>query len=65
VASKVPIDPIKWFGMFVPQALRVAQSRFRSVISGIPTLASIVEEMRQVEAEVERVRGRLKTYEQI
>lgn len=64
VASKAPIDPIKWFGMFVPQALRIAQSRFRSVISGVPNLASTVEEMRQVEAEVERVRGQLRSHEQ-
>ncbi|MCJ1248643.1 hypothetical protein MMC30_005861 [Trapelia coarctata] len=62
--SKVPSDPIKWFGMFAPQALRDAQSCFKSVISDVPRLANIAEEMRQVEAEVETLRGKLKTHEQ-
>lgn len=62
-ASNDPIDPIKWFGMFVPKALRDAQSSFKSVISNVPSLVSIAEEIRQVEAEVESLRGKLKAHE--
>ena len=62
-ASKVPCDPIKWFGMFVPQALLDAQSSFQMVISEVPSLASIAYEMKEVEAKVERLRGTLKPLE--
>lgn len=57
----LPRDPLNWFGILVPPALRASQSSFKSaVIDTIPALASTENEMRKVEIEVRRVRKRLK-----
>lgn len=59
--SGLPRDPLNWFGILVPPALRASQSSFRSaVIDMIPALASTTNEMKEVEIEVRRVRKRLK-----
>ena len=64
-ASKDPVDPIKWFGMFIPQAFRDAQSSFKAVISEVPSLASLAAEMQHVAAKIERLRAELKAHEQM
>lgn len=50
-------DPIRWFGVLVPPALREAQSRaVEAVEDVIPRLASVQAEMAHVEIEVRRAR---------
>ncbi|EJP68837.1 Coiled-coil domain-containing protein 115 [Beauveria bassiana] len=52
-------DPIRWFGVLVPQALRDAQSHARRAVQDvIPRLASVQAEMAHVEIEVRRARKR-------
>ncbi|KAF2265396.1 hypothetical protein CC78DRAFT_553004 [Lojkania enalia] len=54
-------DPLRWFGILVPSALRQAQSSFVSAIEGpIPQLATIVREMRRQESEISRLRKQIK-----
>ena len=53
-------DPLNWFGILVPQALRTSQNYFKdAVASHIPALVSISSEMRRVEIEVRQARKRL------
>ncbi|KAL2037929.1 hypothetical protein N7G274_009404 [Stereocaulon virgatum] len=60
-ASGTPIDPLKWFGILVPPALRASQNNFKSaVIDVVPALASVSNEMKGLEIEVRRTRKRLK-----
>ena len=55
-----PSDPLRWFGIFVPPALRFAQQSFKqAVIDVVPALASVVHEMRVVENEIRRTRERI------
>ena len=59
--SGLPRDPLNWFGILVPPALRASQSSFKSaIIDIIPALASTTKEMKEVEIEVRRARKRLK-----
>ncbi|KAM3512850.1 hypothetical protein MY11210_003480 [Beauveria gryllotalpidicola] len=52
-------DPIRWFGVLVPQALRDAQSHARRAVQDVmPRLASVQAEMAHVEIEVRRARKR-------
>ncbi|KAM0740259.1 hypothetical protein ACQRIT_005443 [Beauveria bassiana] len=52
-------DPIRWFGVLVPQALRDAQSHARRAVQDvIPRLASVQAEIAHVEIEVRRARKR-------
>ncbi|TQW00357.1 hypothetical protein IF1G_00288 [Cordyceps javanica] len=52
-------DPIRWFGVLVPQALRDAQREsVRTVEDVIPRLVSVQAEMAHVEIEVRRARKR-------
>lgn len=54
------LDPITWYGILVPPALRSAQSAFTdSIETQVPELASVVVEMQAVEREVNRVRQEL------
>ncbi len=54
-------DPVNWFGILVPPALRTSQSSFKdAVVNLIPALASISMEMREVEIEVRRTRKRVR-----
>lgn len=57
VAAAATGDPIRWFGVLVPPALREAQSRaVEAVEDVIPRLASVQAEMAHVEIEVRRAR---------
>ena len=58
--SKMTRDPLRWFGVLVPPALRTSQRNFRDAVADrIPALASISKEMREVEIEVRRARKRI------
>ncbi|PGH09544.1 hypothetical protein GX51_00650 [Blastomyces parvus] len=53
-------NPLNWFGILVPPALRTAQQSFYTALEGpITTLAGVITEMREVEREVEALRGML------
>ncbi|RDA84263.1 hypothetical protein CP532_1972 [Ophiocordyceps camponoti-leonardi (nom. inval.)] len=52
-------DPLRWFGMSVPTALRTAQSQSVEAVEHIiPALVSVQTEMLAVEIEVRRARKR-------
>ncbi|OAA71381.1 hypothetical protein ISF_01932 [Cordyceps fumosorosea ARSEF 2679] len=52
-------NPLRWFGVLVPQALRDAQTEaVRTVEDVVPRLASVQAEMAHVEIEVRRARKR-------
>jgi coiled-coil domain-containing protein 115 len=51
-----PKDPLYWFGILVPPALRSAQSSFVGAVDVIPKLVSVQEEMRIMEIEIRRAR---------
>jgi hypothetical protein len=60
-ASEKPTDPLKWFGILVPPALRTAQSTFVGAVEGsIPQLATIARDLRTQEIEIGRVRKQIK-----
>ncbi|KAG5293879.1 hypothetical protein I7I50_04439 [Histoplasma capsulatum G186AR] len=53
-------NPINWFGILVPPALRSAQQSFCTAVDGpIPLLATVITEMRGVERDIEVLRGML------
>lgn len=53
-------DPLKWFGILIPPALRSAQKGFqRAVVDVVPALASVMHEMKEVEDEVRKTRERM------
>jgi hypothetical protein len=57
-------DPLRWFGILVPPALRSAQSSFVSAAEdSVPSLATVMAEMRNVEGEVGRVRSKIESLE--
>lgn len=59
-SSTSPCDPLNWFGILVPSALRRTQSSFKTVAEEIvPRIATVDREMRQVETEVRRVRKKM------
>ncbi len=55
------LDPIRWFGILVPPALRTAQSTFISAVERpIPQLATLARDLRSQEIEIGRVRKQIK-----
>ncbi|KAF2820045.1 hypothetical protein CC86DRAFT_124571 [Ophiobolus disseminans] len=59
--TKKSNDPLRWFGILVPPALRSAQHSFISVVEGpVPQLASIARDLRGQEIEIGRVRKQIK-----
>ncbi|KKZ60594.1 hypothetical protein EMCG_04772 [[Emmonsia] crescens] len=59
-STKKTANPINWFGILVPPALRSAQQSFCAAIEGpIPALAGVISEMREVEREVEALKALL------
>jgi hypothetical protein len=56
-----PKDPIRMFGILVPQALRDAQASFVAAVDGpIPHLAMVSRDLRTQEIEIGRVRKQIK-----
>lgn len=55
------VDPLRWFGILVPPALRSAQSNFVDAVEGsVPRLATVTRELRSQEIEIGRVRKQIK-----
>lgn len=53
-------DPLDWFGILVPPALRASQEAFsHAVVESIPSLATVIEEMHLVEEGIRRKRQEL------
>ncbi|KAF1838518.1 hypothetical protein BDW02DRAFT_564880 [Decorospora gaudefroyi] len=56
-ADEKSADPLRWFGILVPPALRSAQSTFVGAVEGpIPQLATIARDLRTQEMEIGRVK---------
>ena len=56
-----PRDPLNWFGIFVPPALKASQTSFRTaVIDDVAELTSLDREMREIEIEIRRTRKKLR-----
>ncbi|MCJ1259729.1 hypothetical protein MMC24_007568 [Lignoscripta atroalba] len=59
-STRIPGDPLKWFGILVPPSLRSAQADFRAaIIEGVPALANAMLDLRAIEKEVARLRGEI------
>ncbi|KAL8839584.1 MAG: hypothetical protein Q9170_001688 [Blastenia crenularia] len=59
IAAPIP-DPLKWFGILVPPALRASQSSFKSAVTeAVPSLANVTIEMRTLEIEIRRTRKKM------
>lgn len=55
------VDPLRWFGILVPPALRTAQTSFIAAVEGpIPRLASLARDLRTQEIEIGRVKKQMK-----
>lgn len=53
-------DPLNWFGLLVPPALKASQTAFQDAIITVPRLASLDLQMRELEIEIRRTRKKLK-----
>ncbi|KAK5006360.1 hypothetical protein LTR16_006148 [Cryomyces antarcticus] len=54
-------DPLNWYGILVPPALRAAQADFISTVERpVPELVNTAQQMSTVEVEIKRVRKELK-----
>jgi hypothetical protein len=54
-------DPLRWFGILVPPALRSAQSSFVGAVEGsMPRLSNIARDLRNQEIEIGRMRKQIK-----
>jgi hypothetical protein len=55
------VDPLRWFGILVPPALRTAQAAFVSGVEGtVPQLATVARDLRSQEIEIGRVKKQIK-----
>jgi hypothetical protein len=55
------VDPLRWFGILVPPALRSAQAGFVSAVEGpVPELATVAKDLRSQEIEIGRVKKQIK-----
>lgn len=60
-SEQSPRDPLNWFGILLPPALRQSQAAFESAATDtVPSLASTAKEMKDIELEVRRTRKRLR-----
>ncbi|KAL9605532.1 MAG: hypothetical protein Q9179_001288 [Wetmoreana sp. 5 TL-2023] len=54
-------DPLKWFGILVPPALRTSQKSFKTAVTDtVPSLANISTEMKSFEVEIRRMRKKIR-----
>lgn len=54
-------DPIRWFGILVPGALRSAQASFVCAVEGpIPRLSTLAADLRKQEVEIARLRKQIR-----
>lgn len=60
VEPRIP-DPLKWFGILVPLALRASQTSFKiAATETIPRLANVANEMKSLEIEIRRTRKKIR-----
>ncbi|KAL7268157.1 hypothetical protein RUND412_009234 [Rhizina undulata] len=52
-------DPIRWFGILVPPALRNAQSEFTEGLTFLPSLATTISNLSNLTAQISRLRATL------
>lgn len=65
-AKSIPKDPLRWFGVLVPQPLRAAQSSFISAVDdSIPNVMNIRQQLRQLEIDIGRTRKAIKKLEKV
>jgi len=63
-ADPAPRDPLQWFGILVPRELRSAQTSFSAAIGDtVSTASNAARGMREVEAEIRRVRKAIRKAE--
>ncbi|KAH0607421.1 uncharacterized protein H6S33_002455 [Morchella sextelata] len=53
-----PRDPLRWFGILVPQALRTTQSEFTTCVEVIPQLLTTLSKLSSLESRVIRARAK-------
>jgi hypothetical protein len=54
-------DPLRWFGVLVPPALRASQASFVSAVEGpVAELSNLLKELKQTEIEIGRMRKQIK-----
>jgi uncharacterized protein (DUF952 family) len=53
-----PRDPLRWFGILVPQALRTTQSEFTNCVEVIPQLLTTLSKLSSLESRVIRARAK-------
>lgn len=59
--TKPPADPLRWFGVLVPPALRVTQSSFAAGVEGpVARLATLTVNLKKQEIEIGRLRKQIK-----
>ncbi|KAF2275932.1 uncharacterized protein EI97DRAFT_450721 [Westerdykella ornata] len=59
--KRTPSDPLRWFGILVPSALRSSQSSFISAVEGpIPEIATLINSIRKQEIEIGRLRKQIR-----
>jgi hypothetical protein len=55
------VDPIRWYGILVPPALRTAQTQFVSAIEGpMPQVIGLSKDLRNLEIDIGRTRKAMK-----
>ncbi|KAF2674397.1 hypothetical protein BT63DRAFT_449389 [Microthyrium microscopicum] len=63
-ADDKPNDPIRWFGMIVPNALKDTQAQFVTAVGeSVPQILNISTQMRQLEIDIGRSRKAIKRLE--
>lgn len=56
-----PTDPIRWFGILLPQALRNTQRSFADAVEGpVVNLVTLTTELRSLEIEIGRLRKQIR-----
>jgi hypothetical protein len=65
-AESKSADPIRWFGILVPPALRLAQSHFISAVEGpVPQVANLARELRAMEIKIGRARKAIRKLDKV
>jgi hypothetical protein len=65
-AETKPVDPIRWFGILVPPALRSAQANFISAVEGpLPRVANLTKELRAIEIEIGRAKKTIRKLDKV
>ncbi|KAL8720975.1 MAG: hypothetical protein Q9225_002257 [Loekoesia sp. 1 TL-2023] len=60
--TRAPIsDPLRWFGVLVPPALRTSQNSFKTAVTeAVPPLVNVLNEMKSLEIEIRRTRKKIR-----